>query len=297
MRAVVMLLVFAYDRGGATTAGLVALAQLVPAAVLAPVAAAVADRSPVAALAGGYLAQAAGMAACAAAMVAGAPLAAYAAAIVASAAVTTTRPAQSTLIPVVCATPDQLTAANVVVSWVEATGILTAGLLTGLLISAGGTASVFAACAALILTAAGLVITLRVTPLAQSGPAPAVLADLGAAMRLAGRQPGLRVVLALLTAEAVVVGGLDVLFVILAACSAGRRRGRATSIPPTARALYWPPAGRRANWPTRCSRAIVSGALPAAVRYDAGELAGWAPPGADGETDGDGEPEGAGEPE
>jgi hypothetical protein len=219
----IAMLVFAYHRGGATEAGLVALAQLVPAAVLAPVAAALADRrSPVVTLAAGYLAQGAGMAASAAAMVAGAPLAAYAAAIVASSAVTTTRPAQSTLIPAICATPDQLTAANVIVGWVEATAIMIAGLLTGLLISVGGAASVFAACAALILIAAGLVITLRVTPLAQPGIAPALMADLGAAMRLAGRQPGLRVVLALLTAEAVVGGGLDVLFVILAVSVLGR---------------------------------------------------------------------------
>src|SRR5437588_212430 len=81
------------------------------AAVLAPLATALADRrSPVFLLAGGYLVQAAGMAATAAAMIAGVPLAAYAAAVVASAAVATTRPAQSTLIPSVSVTPDQLTA-------------------------------------------------------------------------------------------------------------------------------------------------------------------------------------------
>jgi MFS family permease len=214
----VAMLVYAYRHGGAAVAGLVAVAQLMPAAVLAPVAAAVADRrSPVFLLAGGYLVQAAGMAATAVAVIAGVPLAAYAFAVVASAAVTTTRPAQSTLIPSVSVTPDQLTAANVVVSWVEAAGIAAAGLLTGVLITAAGLASVFAVCAGLGLAAALLVAGLRVPPLASSPEAaPAVLTGLGNSLGLTARQPRLRLMLALLTAEAVVVGALDLLFVILA---------------------------------------------------------------------------------
>jgi hypothetical protein len=214
----VAMLVYAYRHGGAAVAGLVAVAQLVPAAVLAPVAAAVADRrSPVFLLAGGYLVQAAGMAATAAAVIAGVPLAAYAAAVVASAAVTTTRPAQSTLIPSVSVIPDQLTAANMVVSWVEAAGIVAAGLLTGALIAVAGLASVFAVCAGLGLAAALLVAGLRVPPLASSPEqAPAVLAGLGTSIRVTARQPRLRLMLALLTAEAVVVGALDLLFVVLA---------------------------------------------------------------------------------
>src|SRR6266704_3566998 len=219
----IAMLVYAYAHGGATVAGLVALAQLVPAAAFAPVAAAVADRrSPVVLLAGGYLVQAAGMAAAAAAILAGAPVAAYGAAVLASTAVTTTRPAQSTLIPSICATPDELTAANVVVSWVEAAGITVAGLLTGLLISLGGPGSVFAAGAGVILAAAALVASLRVTALTPPGQQAAVLADLGEAVRLAGRRPRLRLMLALLTAEAAVVGALDLLFVILAVSVLGR---------------------------------------------------------------------------
>ena len=151
------------------------------------------------------------MAATATAIIAGAPLVAYAAAVVASAAVTTTRPAQSTLIPSISVTPDQLTAANVAVSWVEAAGIAAAGLLAGVLISVAGIAAVFAVCAGLGVAATLLVAGLRVPPLASAPErAPAVLAGLGKSIRLTAGQPRLRLMMALLTAEAVVVGALDV---------------------------------------------------------------------------------------
>ena len=169
----IAMLVFAYNRGGTAVAGLVAVAQLAPAAVVAPVAASLADRrSPVVMLAGGYLAQVAGMAGTAAAIGAGAPLAAYAAAVVASTAVTATRPAQSALIPSLAATPDQLTAANVVAGWLEAAGAAAAGLLVGVLISLAGVGSVFAVCAGLGLAAALLVAGLRAPSLARRSRTP-----------------------------------------------------------------------------------------------------------------------------
>jgi hypothetical protein len=248
----IAMLVFAYRRGGTAVAGFVAAAQLVPAAVVAPLVAAAADRrSPAVLLAGGYLAQAAGMAGTAVAIAAGTPLAAYAAAIFASTAVTVTRPAQSALIPSVAATPDQLTAANVVAGWLEAAAVAGAGLLAGLLISLAGVASVFAVCAGLGLVAAllvtgrrragrvtGLAATgLAVTRLAAAGSAAAGPAEgeaggdaaapggIGEGLRLAVRQPRLRLMLALLTADSVVVGALDLLVVILAINVLGRSSG------------------------------------------------------------------------
>src|SRR5271156_1921168 len=103
----IAMLVFAYSHGGAAIAGLVAVAQLVPAAVAAPMVAALTDRrSPVFMLAGGYLGRAV-------AVLAGGPLAGYAGAGVAAPAVAPTLPAQATLRPSLAVTTDQLTAANV----------------------------------------------------------------------------------------------------------------------------------------------------------------------------------------
>jgi hypothetical protein len=165
------------------------------------------------------------MAGTAAAIGAGAPLAAYAAAVFASTAVTATRPAQSALIPSLAATPDQLTAANVVAGWLEAAGAAAAGLLVGVLISLAGVGSVFAVCAGLGLVAALLVAGLRAQPLAAEADADASTANPGGVaegLRLAVRQPRLRLMLALLTADAVVVGALDLLVVILALTVLGR---------------------------------------------------------------------------
>jgi MFS family permease len=269
----IAMLVFAYNRGGTAVAGLVAVAQLAPAAVVAPVAASLADRrSPVVMLAGGYLAQVAGMAGTAVAIGAGAPLAAYAAAVFASTAVTTTRPAQSALIPSLAATPDQLTAANVVAGWLEAAGAAAAGLLVGVLISLAGVGSVFAVCAGLGLAAALLVAGLRAPSLAAQAAADteadASTAGVAEGLRLAVRQPRLRLMLALLTADAVVVGALDLLVVILALTVLGRPPswagylefafGAGAVLAATVSALL---VGRRLGGPILAAALGLSGAL------------------------------------
>ena len=268
----IAMLVYAYARGGATIAGLVAIAQLVPAALLAPIFAALADRrSPVVLLAGGYLVQAAGMGATAAAIAGGVPLAAYAAAVVASVAVTATRPAQSTLMPSLAVTPDQLTAANVIVSWVEAAGIAVAGSLTGVLIWLTGLAGVFAVCAVLGGVAVLLVVRLHVPALsAPEEQATPVTAGLTASVRLAARQPRLRLMLALQTAEWTVVGALDLLFVILAVTVLGRSQAWAGYLNSAygvgailAAAVAVLLVGRRLGRPILGAALLLSGALAA----------------------------------
>jgi hypothetical protein len=213
------------------------------------------------------------MGATALAITGGMPVVAYAAAVVATVAFTATRPAQWTLIPSLAVTPDQLTASNVVLGWVEAVAIAAAGSLTGVLIWFGGVAGVFGVCAALGAVAALLVVRLRVPALAgpQEQAAP-VAAGLRASARLAVRQPRLRLMLALLTAEAAVVGALDLLFVILAVTVLGRPQawagylnsvyGVGAILAATVSVLL---VGRRLGGPIAGSALLLSGALAALV--------------------------------
>ena len=268
----IAMLVFAYSRGGAAIAGLVAVAQLVPAAVAAPMVAALTDRrSPVLMLAGGYLVQAAAMAATAVAVIAGVPLAAYAGAVVAATAVTATRPAQATLLPSLAVTTDQLTAANVIAGWLDAAGVAMAGLLAGVLISLGGVGSVFAVCAGLGLVAALLVARLKVAALAAPEErAPEALAGVGKGLRMVASQPRLRLMLALLTAEAIVVGALELLIVILAISVLGRPQawagyleftfGAGAVLAATVSAVL---VGRRLGGPIAAAALVCSGAVAA----------------------------------
>ena len=273
----IAVLVFAYGHGGATVAGVVAVAQLVPGAILAPVMAAVADRrSPVVLLAGGYLVQATGMAAAAAAIFTGVPVAVYVSAVIACVAQTTVRPAQSALVPLVAATADQLTAVNVVVSWLESAGMLTSGLLAGVLISLAGVGSVFVVCAGLGVVAMLLAAGLHVTLAPSREGSPAVLTDVAEGLRLTARQPRLRVMLALLTAESVVAGALDLLFVILAVSVLGRSEawagylnsayGMGAVLAATVGATL---IGRRLGAPILGAALLVSAAL-AALAFGAG---------------------------
>jgi Cyclic nucleotide-binding domain/Major Facilitator Superfamily len=191
--------------------------------------------------------------------------------VVAATAVTATRPAQSTLLPSLAVTTDQLTAANVVAGWLDAAGVAMAGLLAGVLISLGGVGSVFAVCAGLGLVAALLVARLKVAALAAPEErAPEALAGVGKALRMVARQPRLRLMLALLTAEAIVVGALELLIVILAISVLGRPQawagyleftfGAGAVLAATVSAVL---VGRRLGGPIAAAALVCSGAVAA----------------------------------
>lgn len=226
----VSILAFAYGVGGAAATGLVALVQLVPAALVAPVASVAGDRfRRERVLLGGYLAQAVTMAATAAALLAEAPVPlVYGLAALAATSITVTRPAQSALLPSLARTPDELTSANVASGWTESVSVLAGPAVAALLLGLSGPGAVFAVMAGLLACSALLVVRVR----ADAEP------DLPAAMAqpLTGRarRPGElarstlegfttlarerlpRLSVGLLSAQYVMLGTLDVLLVVLA---------------------------------------------------------------------------------
>lgn len=161
--------VFAYAEGGATTAGLVAVAQLIPAMLLAPFGSVLADRMRRdRALALGYGLQAASFAALAAAMWSGPPPFVYVVAVVGACAVTLTRPVHHAVLPELAESPGQLTAANSVSSTVEGVGLMVGPLLNSLFIVLSGPAAVCAVFAVTMLLSVALCLGLRLRPVEES---------------------------------------------------------------------------------------------------------------------------------
>jgi MFS family permease len=209
----IAMLVYAYERGGATEAGVVAVVQLVPAALFAPAAAGLADRfAPARVLTLAYFVQAFALGATAVALLAGAPAPlSYALAACAATAVTLTRPAQAALVPGLVRAPEELTAANVVSGWIESASLVAAPAATGLLLAAWSAGGVFAVMAVLSLVG-GLV----VAPVEGPPPAAGGEREPLRALRLAREEPEARLLLGLLAAESVAIGALDVVYVVLA---------------------------------------------------------------------------------
>jgi MFS family permease len=214
------MLVFAFHHGGATAAGLVAVAQLVPGIFLAPALATLADRrSPSELLVGGYVAQGLAMAGVAISLWAGAPpLVAYGLAVVACTAITTTRPAHFSMLPALARDAQQLAAANVVAGWAESTGVVLAALAAALFLGLDQIGVLFAVCAGFAAAAAVLVAPVRVSgiALADEGEEPAGASTVLEGVREVAGHPRPRLLVSLLTAQYVVVGALDVLFVVVA---------------------------------------------------------------------------------
>src|SRR5439155_751158 len=160
----IAMLVYAYERGGAAGSGLVAVVQLVPAALFAPSGAGLGDRFPRhRVFLAAYGLQAATTAATAAALAFAAPVPlVYLLAATAATSLTLVRPAQNGLLPSLVATPDALTAANAALGTIENGCILAGPALAGALLAIWGPALVFAVTAAALVAGALSVAGVRV---------------------------------------------------------------------------------------------------------------------------------------
>jgi MFS family permease len=227
-------IMYAYDRGGVEEAGIVAVILLAPALVVAPFAAFAADRFDGGrVLAAGYAIQAVAMLLTALAITADIgswPV--YAAAMVASASVTLTRPALGAVLPNITHTPVDLTAANVVMGFVEYSGMFIGPALTGILVGISGLAAPFAVCGGLTAGAALLGFGVRTqrgdaggTRWSGDAAGPStsaeredrpVLRDTVAGLRALRGQSTVRLAIGTLALGSLVIGAADVLFVATA---------------------------------------------------------------------------------
>jgi len=164
--------VYAYHHGGATAVGVLSFARLGAAAVVAPLAASVADRNRrERVMLASDVIRVATLAAASAAAFGHAPsLVVYALAIVTTIAGTVFRPAEAALLPTLARSPEELTAANVSSSTFDSLGSFAGPALGALLLVVGGPGVVFALTAGTFALSAWCIARVHAPRPAADGP-------------------------------------------------------------------------------------------------------------------------------
>jgi len=275
----------AYTVGGVRAATTVLVVQLAPAAL----AALGVDRLTRAAgdgrvLVGGLILQSVGMVGIAVSLIAGAPLAlVYASAAVASVGVVTTRPSLSSLLPHVVEVPNELTAANSMMGWLDGGATLLGPAITAVAFAVSTDAAPFVVFSLMTAVGAALAAGLHRRPDAAGAGGhvaedldtlaePAVGSTTDAAGAGATQLGPVRATLVVLGAYGFLIGALDVLEVVVAidltggtparAALMGTAFGLGALIGGVASTLL---IGQRHLWPAIVGPAVVSGVTLAAV--------------------------------
>ena len=218
------LTVWAYTNGGAAAVSLIILVQLTPCIFVSPYLGAITDRARAGrVLFFGLLISGLSMGGLAAAMALGAPrVLVFVLAPIMNVALSIPRPAQAALLPSVVRTPLELTAANVVSSWMENASVLIAPALTGVLLGLGGPALATGALAACTLVGAFMVLRIPgPRPLTEPGEGTSLTAEVRESVAAVWRVPAARTLVGVVGSQYILVGALDVLYVVLAITTLG----------------------------------------------------------------------------
>jgi MFS family permease len=214
----VVLSVYAYQQGGAKAVGLVSLLRMLPSAVLAPFASALADRwrrdLVLTLVSVTRCATAAGIAVLVATD--GPAVGVYALAIASTAAAILYRPVNSALLPLLCHTPSELGSANVVRGLLDSISTLVGPALAGVLLAAADVTSGFAAVAVLAGLSATVTLGLSVEEPEKRVSRSSIARGLLRGAEVTFRSPQLRVLFVLLAAQTVTRGALSVFSVLVA---------------------------------------------------------------------------------
>ena len=217
---IIALSVYAYDEGGAAAVGFVGLVRVLPAFVAAPFAGMLGDRYRrervmfVISTRPGRVS----WAATAAALFADSPIwLVYTLAGGVALSASMVRPMQSALLPQLARTTEELTAANLVVTTIESSGIFLGPAIGGLLLAATNAETVFAAAAVAFVLAALLVAGIKVEASAERAPGEAsFFREFFAGFGAIGGDRNLRLIIGLYGAQTLIAGALNVLIVVAA---------------------------------------------------------------------------------
>jgi len=214
--------VYAYEQGGPALVGVTGLVRLVPALVVAPFAAVLADRQSrrlVLVCTDFTRAVLAGLIALAVALDLGVVAVLGLGGLLAMAS-TTFEPAKNAILPSLVEKPDQLTAANVTTSSFESSGIFVGPALGGLLLAVGSLELAFAATGALLACSALLLTRIEEQPASMKEQSErsgeGFLGEALAGIRAVAADPRLRLVVGLFCAQVIVAGAVTVFVVVIA---------------------------------------------------------------------------------
>ena len=216
---IVALSLFAYEEGGVTAVGVVGLIRVLPSVVAAPFAAVLGDRYPRHRVL--FLVNIARTAlilgAAAVALLDVHVAAIYALTALVGLMQSLFRPTQAALLPSLARSPEELTAANLVLTTIESVGIFMGPAIGGIMLALTGTDAVFAASAVAFLLSALMLAGVR--PEREPPRAPlktGLLHESFAGFATIARDSRLRLIVGLYGAQTLVAGALNVLIVVMA---------------------------------------------------------------------------------